>query len=385
MSCVQFHGDPGLRHLAAVLDLEWAGSVLKTAFHARAVAQTNPVFAYKLMLQALDEYASNPEKYAKSSRMSDPLSEILSLLKPRSYISSGFDAGGDWAIAFSDLESRIKCYTVVCGSCWLAVDGVEQPVELQSSDCFVLPTGRSFRLASDLALEGDEARTVFRGARQGGVVVHNGGGDVFLAGARFDVLGSHMKHFLVSLPPILHIHRQSDQDALRWSIERMMLELREGAAGGALIAEHLSHMMLVQALRIALSSAPEGHRGWFYALSDPQIGLALHAMHRDPGRSWRLADLAGETGMSRSSFSERFRDKVGETPMDYLLRWRMIKAVERLEKRHVTLASVATEFGYQSESSFSNAFKRVMGCSPRRYVRHTAATSTEGAQSISQP
>src|SRR5690606_38677460 len=72
----------------------------------------------------------------------DPLSEVLSLLKPRSTLSAGFDAGGEWSIQFPDQQKRIKCYAVVSGGCWLSVDGVPDAVRLSAGDCFVLPSGR---------------------------------------------------------------------------------------------------------------------------------------------------------------------------------------------------------------------------------------------------
>ena len=76
----------------------------------------------------------------------DPLSDVLSLLKHRSYMSGGFDNGGDWSIRFERHEG-IKCYALVSGHCWLAVDGVPDPVRLESGDCFLLPGGRPFTLA----------------------------------------------------------------------------------------------------------------------------------------------------------------------------------------------------------------------------------------------
>ncbi len=51
----------------------------------------------------------------------DPLSDVLSLLKPQSHVSAGFDAGGVWAIAFPK-NAGIKCYAVVSGGCWLVVE-----------------------------------------------------------------------------------------------------------------------------------------------------------------------------------------------------------------------------------------------------------------------
>ena len=77
--------------------------------------------------------------------------------------------------------------------------------------------------------------------------------------------------------------------------------------------------------------------------------------------------------MSRSSFAERFRDKVGETPIAYLTRWRMMLAAERLVGGSEPLAQTAGAVGYDSENAFNTAFRRVMGCSPRRYARAEAA------------
>lgn len=59
----------------------------------------------------------------------DPLSDVLSLLKPRSYASGGINAGGEWSIQFAPHEG-IKCYAVVSGECWLSVEGVPDAVRL---------------------------------------------------------------------------------------------------------------------------------------------------------------------------------------------------------------------------------------------------------------
>lgn len=303
----------------------------------------------------------------------DPLSDVLSLLKPRSYITAGFDAGGDWAIGFDGMVGKIKCYALSHGACWLQVEGVDDPVRLLAGDCFVLPTGRSFRLASDLNLEPVAAGVVFAPARRGGVLTYNGGGDLFLVGSRFEVSGRHAEVLLRTMPPIVHIEASSDQDALRWSIDRMMLELREDRPGVELMVQHLAHMMLVQALRLHLSGPLEGESGWLLALSDPRMSTAIKAMHADPAHPWTLEELANRTGMSRSVFAQRFREKVGETPIKYLTRWRMMLAADRLSHGRDSLAQIAAALGYESENAFNTAFKRVMGCSPRRHARAEGA------------
>lgn len=299
----------------------------------------------------------------------DPLSEVLSLLKPRSYITAGFDAGGAWALTLDDLAGRIKCYAVVKGSCWLAIDGVDEPARVQAGDCFMLPSGRVVRIGSDPHVEPKLARDVLDPDRSGQVVTYNGGGDVFLVGSRFEVQGHHAEVLFRTLPPLIQVRTSGGQARLRTCIELMMEELREAQPGSSLVAQHLSHMMLVQVLRLYLSHPGRDGIGWLAALADPKLGAALGAMHADPAFPWTLEKLAARAGMSRSIFSERFRVCVGETPMVYLTRWRMILAGEKLGEGRDTLATIAASLGYESEHAFNTAFKRVMGSPPRRYVR----------------
>lgn len=298
----------------------------------------------------------------------DPLSDVIALLKPQSFITVGFDAGGDWAMRHDGQGNSIKCYSVISGGCLLAVEE-QEPVSLQAGDCFVLPSGRPFVLASDLAVEPLHAPTVFGSARKGGVVTIGGGGGLYLVGSRFVMNGHHADLLLRTLPPVMHIEAADDQAALRWSMERMMGELRDERPGARLMAEHLSHMMLLGAMRTWLATGVRNEAGWFFALSDPRMATAIGAMHREPARDWTLAELAVAAGMSRSIFAQRFREKVGEAPIAYLTRWRMMLAADRLVSGRDPLAKTARDLGYGSENAFNTAFKRVMGCSPRRYAR----------------
>ncbi|AOW12258.1 AraC family transcriptional regulator [Hydrogenophaga crassostreae] len=298
----------------------------------------------------------------------DPLSDVLALLKPRSSVSAGFDAGGEWAVQF-DRHVGVKCYAVVSGQCWLQVEGIVEPLALKPGDCFLLPGGRPFRLTNDLGLTPIDARTLFPPANPGGVVTLNGGGDFFLVGSRFALAGHHTDFLLGLLPPVVHIHRKLDRAAMRWCVEHMMQELRDGHPGGHLMAQHLAHMMLVQALRSHMAQGLQGGVGWLFALSDPKIGVAIKAMHAEPALGWTLQVLAEKVGMSRSIFAQRFRETVGTSPMAYLTHWRMLLAGDKLATSSESISTVALALGYGSESAFSTAFKRVMGSSPRQYSR----------------
>jgi AraC-like DNA-binding protein len=308
----------------------------------------------------------------------DPLSDVLSLLKPRSYMVRGFDVAGEWSIRFAPKEG-IKCYSLLAGQCWLAMDGVPEPLHLKTGDCILLPTGRAFRLASDLALEPVDAQAFVSSAPGGEIASFNGGGECFGIGGWFAFAGKHAEILLGVLPPIVHIRKESDKAALRWCLERMMQELREPQPGGVLVAEHLAQMLLVQALRLHLAEGLRGGVGWLFALADKQIGAAISAMHHDPAHRWTLQALAKRAGMSRSTFALKFEQTVGESPMEYLTRWRMLLAGDRLTNSSDPISVIARSLGYESESAFSTAFKRVMGSSPRQYSRgRSQASSSDG-------
>jgi AraC-like DNA-binding protein len=304
----------------------------------------------------------------------DPLSDVLSLLKPRSYMAGGFDAGGQWAIRFPQ-HPGIKCYAVVSGQCWLAVEGVPDAVRLETGDCFVLPRGWAFRLASDLSVTPVDAKMLYPTRVPGGIASLNGGGDYLLVGGHFALTGDHAGILLGVLPPIVHVRSESDKAALRWSLERMRHELRDPQPGSSLVAEHLAHMMLVQALRLHLAEGLRGGVGWLFALADPQMRAAINAMHDAPAHRWTLQELAERAAMSRSSFAQKFKATVGASPMEYLTRWRMLLAGDRLTSASDSISMIALSLGYESESAFSTAFKRVMGCSPRQYSRGRTSAS----------
>jgi AraC-like DNA-binding protein len=301
----------------------------------------------------------------------DPLSEVLALMKPQLYVAGGFRVLGDMAIQFPK-HKGIKCYAMLAGDCWLVVEGVPEPVLLHAGDCFLLPRGLPFRLATDLSIEAvhyseafarlgirNETRGMAEGARH-------------IAGGHFALTGGHSEMLLQSLPPIVHIRRESDKAAMRWSLERMREELRDPQPGGSLIAQQLAYMMLIQALRLHLADATNAGRGWLSALSDKHMSIAITSMHNDPGYPWTLQTLAGRVGMSRSVFASHFRETVGATPMEYLTRWRMLLAADRLKNSSDGLSAIAQSLGYESESAFGKAFRRVMGCSPRQYTRSIA-------------
>ncbi len=317
----------------------------------------------------------------------DPLSDVLALLKPKGYVSGGFGVGEDVAIQWGKHDG-IKCYAMLAGACWLTVEGVRDPVRIVAGDCFLLPRGLPFCLSTDLRLTPVDFQT-FMANRQEAAQraqaegtpppAHEVTGN-YLAGGHFTLAGDHAGILLQSLRPIVHIRNEADKAAMRWSLERMREELRDPQPGSTLIAQQLAYVMLVQALRLHVAEGARGGVGWLFALADRQMSAALACMHDEPGRAWTLQGLAERVGMSRSIFALRFKTTVGSTPMEYLTRWRMLLAGDRLQTSGESLAAIASALGYESESAFGKAFRRVMGCSPRQFSQ-----KNEAALAVGQP
>jgi AraC-like DNA-binding protein len=294
----------------------------------------------------------------------DPLSDILTLLRPTGYGFRGLDAAGDWALDFREAHG-IRCFAIEAGSCWLQPAGDNTPALLSAGDVALIMGGQPVRLYSSAEAEPLDAFMLFSSAPAGGIASINGGGECRGVGGYFELGGSNAGALLKAVPPVVHVHSDSGRTALLAGVRRLMRELSEPLPGGALLAGHFAQALLVEALRAHLAGGA-ARGGWLAALAHPTMGRALAAIHDDIARRWTLRDLAQAAGMSRSSFAAQFERVTGETPIAYLTRWRMMLAADRLANAGMSLAQVAASVGYGSESAFGAAYKRVMGHSPRR-------------------
>ncbi|HVY25865.1 MAG TPA: AraC family transcriptional regulator [Polyangiaceae bacterium] len=296
--------------------------------------------------------------------MRDPLSDIISLLAPRTVFSKGISGAGRWGVRYSAF-GRPSFSAVLEGSCRLAVDG-HRPVTLQAGDFVLLPTTPAFTLS------GFEPTTPVRidpnaqPAPTGEVRHGTRGGkpDVRLLGGYFE-LGSPDQALLLSLlPGVVHVR---DVERLSTLVQLVGDESSERRAGRELILGRLVEVMLVEALRA--SSGTSAPPGLLRGLADPQLAAAMRSMHAHPDRAWTVAQLAKIAGLSRSTFFARFIASVGLPPMEYLLAWRMAVAKDLLRAHELSITEVAERVGYGSQSNFSTAFRRHVGEPPSRYAR----------------
>jgi AraC-like DNA-binding protein len=125
--------------------------------------------------------------------------------------------------------------------------------------------------------------------------------------------------------------------------------------------------LLVEALRAELTRSPPA--SLMAGLGDRSLRLAIEAIHRDCAHEWTVEELARLAGSSRSVLAERFRTKLGTTPRQYRIDWRMNRAATLLTGTDLSVAEVAAAVGYASEPAFARTFKRATGFAPGRFRR----------------
>lgn len=299
--------------------------------------------------------------------MSDPLSQIVTLLRPRTVFSKGISGAGRWAVSYPDFGHPGFC-VVIEGRCRLSVSG-EAPVLLRQGDFVLLPATPAFTMSS---LEPGSPRLIDPSVAptQGEEIRHgrpDGPADVRLRGGYF-IFDSPDAALLVSLlPAMVHVH---GDERLATLVRLFGEEADQQRAGRDLVLTRLVEVLLIEALRA--SSGKEAPAGLLRGLADARVAEALRQMHTDPERSWTVDELARQAGLSRSAFFDRFTRTVGLRPMEYLLAWRMAVAKDLLRSESIALDEVARRVGYGSASTFSTAFSRHVGLPPGRFARAAA-------------
>ena len=171
------------------------------------------------------------------------------------------------------------------------------------------------------------------------------------------------------LPAFIHM-RSKDEYSIPWLqaiVELVRVEASVNRVEAETVITRLSELLFIQAVRAYIRAIGDRNVGWLGALKDPQIGQALALIQHQAGEAWTVGSLACRVSLSRSAFSAKFRQLVGEPPMQYITRVRLTKAAASLRTHPATLVEVATSVGYESEVAFSKAFKRYFGIAPGAY------------------
>jgi len=316
----------------------------------------------------------------------DTLSEVLSAVRLNGAIFFAMDVSDPWAaeaptsaqvgpIIMPGVEHVIEYHAVLEGSCWGGLVG-EEPVLLQAGDVIAFPQGDSHVIASAPGLRGEPVWEAYEAATKQSLPVtlsfHGGGKEQ--ANIICGFLGCDAKPFnplLATLPRMIHVRGTMDKDsAVRKLLDMALTETLSRGAGSHCVLSRVSELLFVEVVRHHVASLPPDSVGFLAGLNDPNIGRALQQIHLRPAFAWTLEDLAKAAGLSRSTFAERFAERIGIPPMQYLAQWRIQLAASMLRSSTWSLAEIATKVGYGSEFALSRAFKRALGCAPASYRRN---------------
>jgi AraC-like DNA-binding protein len=319
--------------------------------------------------------------------MMDPITDLFLITQVASVVHARLEATAPWGLkrepnldegarkdsaqlAISPLQ--LAHFGMVSrGSCWLSVHGIPDALPLAGGDCFLLAPGSSYTLRDNPQTRARSFCEVAPRDRSQVIEYGGGGAPTTIISGWFQFDQTSIKILRRLLPPLILVRGDQAQSlTLHTTLNILASETADRAPGSDLVVNRLADVLFIQCIRAHFGSRSDGcKRGVLHAIFDPQIGVALKFMHEKVESPWTVESLAAACGMSRSAFALRFKELVGETPLEYLTTWRMQKATALLRKGHKKLSEVAKSVGYDSDAAFSKAFKRVFGVAPREYER----------------
>lgn len=155
--------------------------------------------------------------------------------------------------------------------------------------------------------------------------------------------------------------------AVRIAFETLLAEQGGANPGSAALTQALMSQCLVYLLR-HLSGQSAEPLPWLSALEDPSLARAVDSIFERPAAAHTVSSLADEALMSRSVFAERFHATFGCTPMTFVHDVRLRRATLLLRQSALlSVDQVAHRVGFMSRSHFSQAFKDHFGVSPSAF------------------
>jgi Cupin/Bacterial regulatory helix-turn-helix proteins, AraC family len=273
----------------------------------------------------------------------DPISEIFGTMQIRAVVHARLEATAPWGLVHAPADanenakhlpispSELAFFGMIArGNCWLSVDGIPDLIPLTGGDCFLLSPENTYALR-------DHPRTRPKSFCQLGQskdknVIHYGG-----RGTPTSIISGWLyfekptlKLIAQLLPKLILIKAEQARSlALHTTLQSLASEMADQMPGSEVVANRLAEVLFIQAIRAHVALGADCRNpGWLRAIFDPQIGAALKAIHENLDYPGTVESLAGAAGMSRSAFALRFKELLGQAPLEYVTDWRMQKAVQ---------------------------------------------------------
>lgn len=302
----------------------------------------------------------------------DSVSRLLRLARLRASLDKRCLLGGTTHMDVArhhPLEAPF--HVLLEGECRLQVGAVV--LELKPGDVVMIPSGSPHRVITagtgrprGIAETAGDAFVTTRSERGGTAVI-----DLFCGHYAFDAGAGAL--LFKSLPDPVHVsfgQSAESDDVLRMLSTLMRGEAQREGEGTAAILSALCTVLLAMVLRTSRGDSTK--TTLWTAAADGRIADAVEGMLDDPGGDWTIERLCREAAMSRATFLRHFGRDTGMTVGVFLARARLMAATELLTATDATVATIAAQVGYQSESAFSRAFRAHVGTTPARFRRDQA-------------
>ena len=305
---------------------------------------------------ALEDAALGLDAYGQPH---DLLSELLRSVRLSGERIVAYAPLRTFSIGFADLSTL---HIIEEGELVLQIDGDAHIERVSRGDVILLPRGDPHRISD--AGSGAQAT-----ARAGESEPNAPGPEParWLCGT-FTIGDPQASHLLASLPAVIILRgtRGPALEGLEVARRMLLVEMQSPSQGSAVMVARILDLVFIQILR-AWAAGRDAEPNWLAGALDRQIGLALSAIHRDPGHDWTVEELARACSLSRSAFAARFVARVGKPPATYHAHVRLDAAAGLLRHTSLPVTLIADNVGYTSEAAFSRAFTRRYGTPPARW------------------
>ena len=282
---------------------------------------------------------------------SDALNQLLAVLKVQANVFHNGQYCGVWAVDTSG-SNLMNFHVVSHGTCVIEVEGKEH--NLQAGDAVFMPTDTSHRIRDNTSAE---------------ALVNQSPSISMLEPVDEPATGLVCGHFthqhpvfdrlLAQLPKVIIVKRASDSTGTE-IVDLILSESKSSGQSTNFLLNRLADALFFVLLRDNLNT----NSGVLAAMSHPKLSKSIAVIHSTMDQALSVDVLAEYSNMSRSAFSTLFKEVVSQSPAEYISHWRMTQAYRWLADDRVSTYEAAIRCGYESEASFSKAFKRVTGLGP---------------------
>ena len=297
----------------------------------------------------------------------DALSALAPLFRVQPELQSLCRFGAQWASVHDrEEQSWAPFHMVTSGACVLDVDG-EPPALLGAGDIVLLPHGDPHVVRGEGTARGTRPRVQIRVQVTSAIEVRSNTNhpEAELICGRLTFEQKHNNLARAALPRVILL--KTAENAAGARLQSLLTAIREeleaAGPGARAICCDLASALLVMVLRTHFQRHVL-EDGLLKLLGQRQTARALAAMMDQPARPWSLDEIAAVAKTSRATLVRDFRHLAKTTPFGVLAELRLGIARHSLLASDRSLADIAADVGYQSQSAFSRAFQRRFRRSP---------------------